>query len=71
MPRSRTTAGSARTIDADVDGAREVMQHLAAIGIDMDDVGLTLENQGVASFHESFRDVLGALDAKAHQLAIH
>jgi transaldolase len=61
----------ARTIDTDVDGAREVMPRLAAVGIDMDDVGLTLENQGVASFHESFRDVLAALDAKAHHLAIH
>jgi transaldolase len=60
----------ARTIDADVDDARAVMHSLEAVGIDMDDVGLALENQGVASFHESFRDVLDALDAKAHQFAI-
>ena len=59
----------ARTIDTDVDEAAEVMRRLAAVGIDMDDVGLTLEDQGVASFHESFQDVLGALDAKARQLA--
>ena len=56
--------------ETSVDDAREVMHRLDAVGIDMDDVGLTLESQGVASFHESFRDVLGALDAKAHQLAI-
>ena len=37
------------------------MRRLAALGVDMDDVGLTLENQGVASFHESFREVLAAL----------
>jgi transaldolase len=59
----------ARTIDADVGAALDVMCRLDAVGIDMDDVGLTLEHQGVASFHESFQDVLGALDAKAHQLA--
>ena len=49
----------ARTIDADVDDAHEVMQRLGAVGIDMDDVGLTLEDEGVASFHQSFQDVLG------------
>ena len=58
----------ARTIDTDMDDAREVMRRLAAVGIDMDDVGLTLEDQGVASFHQSFQDVLGALDTKAHHL---
>jgi transaldolase len=60
-----------RTIDAHVDEARGVMRDLAAIGVDMDDVGLTLEDEGVASFHESFRHVLDALDAKADQLAVH
>ena len=34
----------------------------------MDDVGLTLEDQGVASFHQSFQDVLAELDAKARKL---
>jgi transaldolase len=60
----------ARTIDADVDDAREVMSRLVAVGIDMDDVGVSLEDQGVASFHQSFQDVLGALDLKARQLTI-
>ena len=45
------------------------MRRLAALGVDMDDVGLTLENQGVASFHESFRQVLAVLDGKASHLA--
>jgi transaldolase len=61
----------ARTIDADVDDARDVMRRLAAAGIDMDDVGLTLERNGVASFHQSFVDVLGSLDAKARALVRH
>jgi hypothetical protein len=36
----------------------------AAVGIGMDDVGVTLEDQGVASFHQSFQDVLVTLDTK-------
>jgi transaldolase len=36
----------------------------------MDDVGLTLEDQGVAGFHQSFQDVLGELDGKARRLAL-
>jgi transaldolase len=59
----------ARTIDTGVDDAAHVMQRLAAVGVDMDDVGRTLEDQGVASFDKSFEQVLAALDAKAHQLA--
>jgi transaldolase len=59
----------ARTIDTDLDDAAEVMGRLAAVGVDMDDVGRTLEGQAVASFRESFAHVLGALDMKARQLA--
>jgi transaldolase len=58
----------ARTLDADLDDAHDTMSRLAAVGIDMDDVGLTLEDEGVAGFHESFQDVLGALDVKARRL---
>jgi transaldolase len=61
----------ARTIDLDVDEADDTMRRLAALGVDMDDVGLTLENQGVASFHESSRQLLAALDDKARPLARH
>ena len=59
----------ARTLDTGVADAREVMARLFAAGIDMDDVGLTLEDQGVDGFHRSFRDVLEALETKARQLA--
>jgi transaldolase len=59
----------ARTIDSGVEEAAEVLRRLANVGIDMEDVGLTLEAAGVASFHESFAGVLGALRAKARQLA--
>jgi hypothetical protein len=36
----------------------------------MEDVGLTLEKDGIASFHTSFQEVLATLDVKARQLAI-
>jgi transaldolase len=59
----------ARTLDTGVDGAAGVMRRLAAAGVDMDDVGLTLEDQGVAGFHMSYQNVLAALAAKADQLS--
>jgi transaldolase len=59
----------ARTIDTGVDQAAAVMHRLAAAGVDMDDVGVTLEDQGVASFSASYQNVLAALAAKAGQLS--
>jgi transaldolase len=58
----------ARTIDRGVDDAGAVMRALAEVGVDMDDVGRVLEDQGVASFHQSFLHVLDSLRARAHQL---
>ena len=59
----------ARTIDVGVDEAAEVMRRLVDVGIDMDDVGLTLEEKGVAGFQESFQQMLAGLDTKAQQLS--
>ena len=59
----------ARTIDTGVEDAAAVMDRLALAGVDMDDVGRTLEEHGVAGFGESFAHVLDTLDSKAHQLA--
>ena len=58
-----------RTIDAAVTDAAGTMEQLARLGIDMGDVGSTLEEQGVASFHDAFAHVLAALGAKSGQLA--
>ena len=58
----------ARTVDRDPDDAATAMDALAAVGVDMDDVGRTLEVRGVRSFHESFAHVLETLDAKAARL---
>jgi transaldolase len=56
-----------RTIDAGVQEAVEVMQRLAATGVDMDDVGLVLEAQGVAGFTTSFDQVFAELRSKARR----
>ena len=58
----------ARTIDADVGQAAKVLDSLATVGVDMDDVGLRLEEQGIASFHASFGHVLDTLTVKATRL---
>ena len=55
----------ARTVDTDVLRATELMQRLAALGIDMDVVGSTLEDNGIASFDEAYRHVLANLAATA------
>jgi transaldolase len=56
----------ARMIDVEVSDAREVMRRLAGLGVDMDDVGRTLEREGIAAFQASFDHVLGSLEAKTH-----
>jgi transaldolase len=58
----------ARTIDADVDGARQVVDRLAEQGIDLEEVGRVLEDEGVAAFSKSFGELLGTLEAKADDL---
>jgi len=58
----------ARTVDADVDGARRVLEQVAEIGVDLDDAAAVLEEQGVASFAKSFEELITSLEAKADRL---
>jgi transaldolase len=58
-----------RTVDADLGLAHDTMRRLAAVGIDLDDVGLTLEDEGVAAFERSFQSVLGELATRASRFA--
>lgn len=58
----------ARRVDADLDVARANWSSLAAVGVDVDDVGDQLEREGVASFQKSFDELLDALQAKATEL---
>jgi len=57
----------ARTVDADVAAARQVIDDVERVGVDLDDVATVLEDQGVASFAKSFDELLGSLSAKAGQ----
>jgi transaldolase len=58
----------ARTLDVDVDDARSVLADIAALGIDLDDVAVQLEDEGVLAFEESFTSLLESLAAKATEL---
>jgi transaldolase len=58
----------ARTIDAGTAAADDVLRELATVGVDMDDVGHTLEDQGIATFAASFDHVVGTLARKAPDL---
>ena len=58
----------ARTLDADPAAARQTLDRLAELGIDMEDVASRLEDEGVASFSKSFDEVLDTLATKAEGL---
>jgi transaldolase len=58
----------ARTIDTDVDGAREVLARIAALGVDMAEVSQVLEEEGVASFAKSFEELITVLTTKSESL---
>ena len=58
----------ARTIDDGVDAARETLDKLDKVGVDLDDVSATLEAEGVASFVKSFDELIQSLQDKANDL---
>jgi transaldolase len=55
----------ARTVDTDIAEAVATLDALAGAGIDLDDVGRTLESQGIEAFRTSYTHVLDTLRAKA------
>jgi transaldolase len=58
----------ADTLEQDVDGARKVLEDLAAAGIDYDDVTATLEREGVEKFAKSFADLIADVESKRDSL---
>jgi transaldolase len=60
---------TARAVDKDVDGARQLMADLAAAGISIDAVTQQLEDEGIESFIKSFESLLAGVEAKREQLA--
>ncbi len=59
----------ARTVDADPAGAAGALERVEAAGVDMADVGHTLEDEGVASFTKSFDELIQVLSDKANALS--
>ena len=57
-----------RTIDQHVDEARDTLEALGGIGIDLEDVAATLEDEGLASFSKSYDELLQSLQDKAASL---
>lgn len=57
-----------RTVDADPAAAQAVLDQLGEVGVDLDDVARTLEEEGVAAFATSFDDLLATLASKADEL---
>jgi transaldolase len=58
-----------RTVDENVDAARQVMQDLAEVGIDFDAVTDKLENDGIDLFIQSFDQLLAGVEQKRSALA--
>ena len=50
-----------RTVDEDVEGARQVLDQLAEAGVNLDDVTRQLELDGVKAFAASFDSLVGTL----------
>lgn len=57
-----------RTIDADPAAARDVLAAVEAVGVDLDDVAVRLEDEGVAAFAKAFDELLGTLGDKRQAL---
>ncbi len=57
-----------RTIDQGVEEAAAVLEALDRLGIDVDDVSRTLEDEGVAAFVKSYDELLQSLTDKANAL---
>ncbi len=58
----------ADTLARDMEGAQKVLDDLAAVGVDYDDVVNTLEKEGVQKFADSFKELFSDIESKRDQL---
>jgi len=58
----------ALTLTRDLDEAQRVFDRIAEAGVDYDDVVVTLEQEGVEKFSDSFRELLDGVQAKRGEL---
>jgi transaldolase len=56
------------TVREDVEGAHRLLEELAEVGVDVDDVTETLEVEGVQKFADSFAELLDGVRAKRGEL---
>jgi transaldolase len=54
----------ARTVDADVEASESVLAQLPNSGVDLDAITSTLEREGVASFCDSYHQLLDCIAEK-------
>ena len=68
---ARDHAKPERTVDREVDKARELIAELESIGVDLDDILLRqLVDEGVESFAKSYDSLLQTLERKASELGV-
>ena len=60
----------ARTVDAGVEDAERTVRALAALGIDLEDIGERLQREGIALFAEAFTKMLDDLREKGRSLGV-
>jgi transaldolase len=58
----------ALTVEEGIDEARSLMRELDRVGVDVDDVTETLEEEGVQKFDDSFQELLDGIRAKRGEL---
>jgi len=58
----------ALTLERDLDEAHRVFERVAEAGVDYDDVVVTLEQEGVKKFSDSFAELLDGVSAKRGEL---
>jgi transaldolase len=56
------------TLEEGLDGAHQLLEELARVGIDYDDVTRVLEEEGVQKFADSFEELLDGIRAKRGEL---
>ena len=67
---ARDHASAERTIDRDVDAARDLMRALGEAGVDLDDIVMRqLVDEGVKAFAASYESLLETLAEKGQRLA--
>jgi transaldolase len=59
----------ARTLDRDMEGARQALREVEASGISMERVTAELIAEGVASFSKSFDELIESIESKRQELA--